>query len=184
MEKASQQLVVSYFHSYKAVFELAQGLPDSTILEKLKQGGRCLRIKNFQGYSRSSMENFLELIKNNAEYTQGRPRKIHVKFTVVLGFDLEISEGCNILMLPNFQGWSFLRFFFGLEISEECNIHNFTKFPGVEFCFTWNFQGYREKPKQFQGFFFKKKYVLNPLFHPPPPVSFFLPEQPIPKQLT
>ena len=172
MEKASQQLVVSYFHSYKAVFELALGLPDSTILEKLKQEGRCLRIQNFQGYS-SSMENFQGLIKINAEYTHGRPRKIHVKFPVVLGFDLEISDGCNILMLPNFQGWSFLRFFFGLEISEECNIHNFTKFPGVEFCFTWNFQGYREKPKQFQGFFSKKSMSSTPSSTP---VSFFLPQ--------
>ena len=32
----------------------------------------------------------------------------------------------------------------------------FTKFSEVEFCFTWNFQGHREKPKQFQGFFSKK----------------------------
>ena len=49
-------------------------------------------------------------------------------------------------------------------------MHNFTKFPGLEFCLTWNFQGYREKPKQFHGFFFKKN-VLNPPL--PPPCLFF-----------
>ena len=58
---------------------------------------------------------------------------------------------------------------FGLEISKRCNnIHNFTKIPGVELCFTWNFQGYREKQKEFQGFD-KKSMSSNP------PCLFFFP---------
>ena len=44
---------------------------------------------------------------------------------------------------------------FGLKTCKGCNIHNFTKFPGLGLCFTWNFQRYREKPKNIQGFFLK-----------------------------
>ena len=59
----------------------------------------------------------------------------------------------------NFQG----SWFCGLEISKSCNIHNFTKFSGVELCFAWNLQGYKEKPKKSQGFF-QKFLSSNPLF--------------------
>ena len=59
----------------------------------------------------------------------------------------------------NFQGsWLVV----SLEIFKGCNIHNFTKLPGVEFSFR-NFQRFREKPKQFQGFFSKKIMPLTPL---------------------
>ena len=67
----------------------------------------------------------------------------------------------------SFQGSSLV---FGLKISKGCNINNFTKFPGVEFSFR-NFQGNREKPKQFHAFFPKKVCPQPPI--PPPPVWYF-----------
>ena len=69
----------------------------------------------------------------------------------------------------SFQGSSLV---FGLEISKGCNINNFTKFPEVEFSFR-NFQGNREKPKQFHAFFPKKVCPQHPI--PSPPVWCFFP---------
>ena len=96
------------------------------------------------------MQNFQHLFKNNVEY----PRETKKNLCV-------ISRGL--------EGCSFSKSFFCLEVSEGCNINNFTKFPEVELCFTWNFQGNREKWKQVQRFF-KKRVCLNP---PPPACLVF-----------
>ena len=70
------------------------------------------------------------------------------------------------------------------EISEGCNIYNFTKFPGVELWIMWNFQGYREKPKNINIFkVFQKCMSSTPT--PPPVCLFFFWNSPfLPKQLT
>ena len=73
---------------------------------------------------------------------KGRSRKIYVKFSGVLVFDLEISKGCNIHILTKFQGCSFLKFLFGVLF--------YLKFPGVQ-----------RKTKTIPGVF-SKKYVINP----------------------
>ena len=96
------------------------------------------------------MQNFQHLFKNNVEY----PRETKKNLCV-------ISRGL--------ERCSFSKSFFCLEVSEGCNINNFTKFPEVELCFTWNFQGNREKWKQVQRFF-KKRVCLNP---PPPACLVF-----------
>ena len=42
-------MVVSYFHFYRTVFELAQGLRDRTILEKIQTGGEVVKDIEFPG---------------------------------------------------------------------------------------------------------------------------------------
>ena len=88
-------------------------------------------IQNFQEHSRNSTQIFQGMIKSKVEF----PRKTKKN-------SCEISKGLNFLDLK------FLR--------DVAQLHNFTKFPGVELLFAWNFHGYREKQKKFQGFFFKK----------------------------
>ena len=62
--------------------------------------------------------------------------------------------------------------------------YNFTKFPGVELWIMWNFQGYREKPKNINIFkVFQKCMSSTPT--PPPVCLFFFWNSPfLPKQLT
>ena len=85
------------------------------------------------------MQNFQELIKNNTEYPRNTKKN-----------SCEISRGL-CFWLWNFRG---------------INIHNFTKFPGVEFCFTWNFQEVQKKTKTILGVVF----TLPP---PPPTLLVF-----------
>ena len=55
---------------YWKVFEPAQGLRDWTIPEKIQtgEGGEGEDIKNFQEYTRNSMQKFQGLIKNKVEF--------------------------------------------------------------------------------------------------------------------
>ena len=80
--KSQPVIVGKLFLFYRAVFELAQGLRD---WKKSQHGGGWLRIYNFQGYSRNSMQNFQGLIKNNMDL-QVRPRKIHYEISRGFGF--------------------------------------------------------------------------------------------------
>ena len=106
-----------------------------------RERGRCFRIYNFQWYLRNSMQNFQELIKNNVEYIQGRPRKIFVKFPGVLGFlTLKFPRDVTYIILPNGRVLFYLKF-----------------------------SRIQRKTKTIQSFFFQKKYVLNPPPPSPPP---------------
>ena len=139
-EKSQPVIGGSFFYSYRKVFEVAQGLRDWTI-PSTGEGGWGYRISRGT-YSRNSMQNFQELIKNSMKYPR-ETKKNSCEIFKGLGFGREISEQCNIIhILPNFQGWSFLKIFF-LALK-------------IEFCFTWNFQWYREKSKLFQGVFQKR----------------------------
>ena len=81
---------------------------------------------------------------------KGRSRKIYVKFSGVFVFDLEISNGCNIHVLPKFQGWSFLNF------------------QGWSFVLPEISRGTEKNKNNSRGFF---KKVCH---QPPLPVWFFL----------
>ena len=51
--------MVTYFHSYRTVFELAQGLRDWTILEKIQTGEEAVVDKEFPGVLRKQHSEFL-----------------------------------------------------------------------------------------------------------------------------
>ena len=55
--------MVSYFHSYKTVFDPGQGLRDWAILENIQTEVVVVQDIESQRYSRNSIPNFQELIK-------------------------------------------------------------------------------------------------------------------------
>ena len=66
------------------MFELAQVLPDWTVLEKIQTGG-TRRIQNFQEYPRNSTQNFQGLIKNKVEFPR-ETKKNSCEISRDLGF--------------------------------------------------------------------------------------------------
>ena len=50
--------MVSYFHSYRTAFELAQGLWDWTILEKIQTSGEVVEDMEFPGVFKKSHAEF------------------------------------------------------------------------------------------------------------------------------
>ena len=76
---------------------------------------------------------------------------------------LKFPRDVTSIILPNFQGWSFIKFFFlAVKFPRDSTYIILPNFQGCSFVLPEIFRRYKEKSKQFQGFFQKKVCPQSP----------------------